>query len=188
MTLRNPSRTRSLCASILALVVALAACGGGVETGGTGAGAYVQGPISGFGSVIVAGVRFDDAAAQIDDPDGNVRRREDLRLGMQVEVESGPITGDGSGNRLATATRVRLASELLGPVTSTDPANARITVLGQPVRLTPATVMAGLAAGPAALQTGDVVEVFGFFAEVNGYVATRVERRSSVPASYRCES
>ena len=104
---------RTLRAALLLLV--LTACGG-VETGGTGAGAYVQGPITGFGSVIVAGVRFDDSGARVEDADGVRRDRDELRLGMLVEVESGPIGDDGSGGRLATATRVRLASELLGPV------------------------------------------------------------------------
>ncbi|MDP1691389.1 MAG: DUF5666 domain-containing protein [Burkholderiaceae bacterium] len=169
---------------LAALLLALTACGG-VETGGTGTGAYVQGPISGFGSIIVAGVRFDDLGAAIEDPDDVVRRREDLRLGMLVEVESGPIGDDGSGGRAATAMRVRLASELLGPVTLVDPTNARLTVLGQPVRLTPATVVDGVAGGAASLQVGDVVEIFGFFAQADGYVATRVERRGTAPASYR---
>ena len=167
------------------LLLALAACGGGVETGGTGAGAYVQGPIGGFGSIIVSGVRFDDSSASIEDPDGRVRGRDDLRLGMLVEVESGPIGDDGSGGRAATATRVRLASELLGPVTSTVVANAGLTVLGQPVRLTAATVVDGVVGGATALQIGDVVEVHGFFAPNDGYVATRIERRAAAPASYR---
>ena len=168
-----------------ALLLALAACGGGVEVGGTGTGAYVQGPISGFGSVIVAGVRFDDSTASIEDPDGGVRQRGDLRLGMQVEVESGPIGDDGSGGRAATAMRVRVASELVGPVTAIDLANARITVLGQPVRLTAATVLDGLPAGSASLQVGLVVEVHGFALPDDGYVATRIERRNGVTASYR---
>lgn len=177
------SRTATLRAWAATLLLALGACGGGVETGGTGA--YVQGPIVGFGSVIVAGVRFDDTRASIEDPDGSVRRREDLRLGMQVEVESGPIGDDGSGGRVATATRVRLASELLGPVGLIDEANARLFVLGQLVRLTPATVIDGVPGGAAGLQIGDVVEVHGFFAPIVGYVATRVERRAAMPASYR---
>ncbi len=179
--LKSPATTlRALAATLL---LALSACGGGVETGGTGA--YVQGPIVGFGSVIVAGVRFDDSRASIEDPDGGVRRREDLRLGMQVEVESGPIGDDGSGGRVATATRVRLASELLGPVGLIDEANSRLFVLGQLVRLTSATVIDGVAGGAAGLRIGDVVEVHGFFAPVVGYVATRIERRVVSPASYR---
>ena len=178
---KSPAATLRALASTL--VLALSACGGGVETGGTGA--YVQGPIVGFGSVIVAGVRFDDSRASIEDPDGSVRRREDLRLGMQVEVESGPIGDDGSGGRVATATRVRLASELLGPVGLIDDANSRLFVLGQLVRLTSATVIDGVPGGALGLRIDDVVEVHGFFAPVVGYVATRVERRAAAPASYR---
>jgi len=185
MTNPTSSRATLLRSSFAGLLLALAACGGGVETGGTGAGAYFQGPISGFGSIIVAGVRFDDSAASIEDPDSTVRNRDDLRLGMLVEVESGPIGDDGSGGRAATATRVRLASELLGSVTATDLANARLTVLGQPVRLTPATVIDGVAGGAVGLQVGDVVEVFGFSAPSDGYVATRVARRSAAPTTYR---
>lgn len=171
---------------LTALLLALTACGGGVETGGTGAGAYVQGPISGFGSIIVSGVRFDDGcAACIIDADNAPFARANLRLGMLVEVESGPISDDGSGGRMATATRVRLASELLGPVGVVDLANARIGVLGQVVRLTPATVIDGVAGGAAALASNDVVEVYGFFDPIGAYVATRIDRRADVPAAYR---
>jgi len=179
--------TSALRALRAALLLVLTACGGGVETGGTGAGAYVQGPITGFGSVIVAGVRFDDSCSNcIEDADGTRRSRDDLRLGMMVEVESGPIGDDGSGGRVATATRVRLVSELLGPVTEAfNTAESRIAVLGQPVQLTPATVVDGVLGGAASLRVDDVVEVFGFSAEMDGYVATRIERRSSAPDSYR---
>ncbi len=183
-------KTPTMSASMLhlarvALLLVLAACGGGVETGGTGAGAYVQGPITGFGSVIVAGVRFDDSTAIIEDPDRTVRDRAGLRLGMLVEVESGPIGDDGSGGRVATAKRVRLASELLGPVGVIDLDNARIGVLGQLVRLTPATVVDGVAGGAAALASGDIVEVYGFFDPIGRYVATRIERRAVAPQTYR---
>jgi hypothetical protein len=39
--------------------------------------------------------------------------------------------------------------------------------------------------GAPSLRVDDVVEVFGFFAQADGYAATRVERRASAPASYR---
>jgi hypothetical protein len=172
--------------SLASLLLALTACGGGVETGGTGAGAYVQGPVAGFGSVIVSGVRFDESTARVEDVDGTLVDRNQLRLGMMVEVDSGPIGDDGSGGRAATATRVRLGSELVGPVTAADPAGLHLAVLGQSVRLTPATVVDGIAGGAAALVAGDMVEVHGFVDIQNaGYVATRVERRSSAPATFK---
>jgi hypothetical protein len=73
-------------------------------------------------------------------------------------------------------------------VTALDVAGARIFVLGQQVRLTLATALDGLPGGAAALRLGDTVEVHGFF-DVDPlgakYVATRVERRSSMPAAFR---
>jgi hypothetical protein len=173
----------------LALVAGLmAACGGGVETGGTGGiGSYVEGPITGFGSIVVNGVRFDDSAALIEDADGNRIDRADLRLGMRVQVDSGAISDDGSG-RSATATRVRFTRELLGPVTGFGALGGSIDVLGQFVRVTPATVVDGVPGGAAALDVGDIVEVSGFVEPgllVDRYVATRIERRSVAPAAYR---
>lgn len=174
---------------LLALAGLVAACGGGVETGGTGpTGAYVEGPITGFGSIVVAGVRFDDAGARVEDEQGALRSRDDLRLGMRVEVDSGAIGDDGSGERVATATRVRFAADLLGPVTAADAQGLLIAVLGQAVRITPATVVDGVAGGASALAPGDVVEVHGFLDAgvlVDRFVATRIERRSAAPASYR---
>ena len=164
----------------------LAACGGGVETGGTGAigSSYVEGPITGFGSIIVGGVRFDESSARVEDADGSSRGRDELRLGMRVEVESGAIGDDGSGGRAATATRVRFVSDLLGPVTTADPAGLVIGVLGQTVRVTPATVVDGAPGGAASLEVGNVVEVHGF-ASAESYVATRIERRNPVPVTFR---
>jgi Domain of unknown function (DUF5666) len=175
---------RALAASCL-----LAACGGGVETGGTGAtGAFVEGPVTGFGSVIVAGIRFDDSTADVLDADDRPFDRSNLRLGMVVEVDSDRPVDDGSGGRNATATRVRLASGLLGPVQAVGLTETRIRVLGQIVRLTPATVLDGLPGGVASLQVNDVVEVHGFLSPdglLSDLVATRIERRAAAPAAFR---
>src|SRR6478609_9453528 len=75
---------------VLLLVLLLAACGGGVDSGGTGAPAEsssASGPITGFGSVIVNGVHFDDSNAGITDGEGMARQRQDLKLGMTTVIK-----------------------------------------------------------------------------------------------------
>jgi Domain of unknown function (DUF5666) len=170
------------------LMALVAACGGGVETGGTGptGSSYVEGPVTGFGSVIVAGIRFDDGCNCIEDADGTRRSRDDLRLGMRVEVDSGAIRDDSDGGRSATPTRIRIAADLIGPIEAIDAGTPSITVLGLRVRLASATVVDGVAGGAAALRVGDIVEVHGFVAPLlDRYVATRIERRSVMPAAFR---
>jgi hypothetical protein len=172
-----------------AMLLWLAACGGGVETGGTGAtGAYVEGPITGFGSIVVGGIRFDESRASVTDAEGQVFERANLRLGMLVEVQSDRPVDDGSGGRDATATRVRVGGSLLGPLQDITPGGTFIRVLGQVVRLTPATVFDGVAGGVGDLRPGDVLEVHGFPSPdiaLSDLVATRVERRSSMPSQFR---
>jgi len=151
------------------LVATLGACGGGVGTGGTGG--YASGTITGFGSVIVNGVRFDDTGAQVLDGDGVARSRDGLRLGMTVEVD-GTDVGDTSG----VATRIRYDSELLGLVDSAvDPAAAAFTVLGQRVVVDSATVFDESVGGLAAVRKGQTLEVYAVFdPSAASYRATRV--------------
>ena len=151
------------------LVATLGACGGGVGTGGTGG--YASGTITGFGSVIVNGVRFDDTRAQVLDGDGAARSRDGLRLGMTVEVD-GTDVGDTSG----VATRIRYDSELLGLVdTAVDPATGAFTVLGQRVVVDSATVFDESVGGLAAVRKGQTLEVYAVFdPSAASYRATRV--------------
>lgn len=177
-------RARAFGVASLAALVALAAtfaplagCGGGVGEGGTG---YASGPITGFGSVIVNDIVFDDSAAAVEDGDGGARGRADLQLGMTVEIDSDAIA-DGR----ARAARVRFDSAVLGPVESVEADG--FVVLGQRVAVDETTVFdAALAAGLPALSTGQVVEVYGLFdAGLGRLRATRVERRALAPLAYR---
>ncbi len=163
---------------LLAAVAVASGCGGGVGTGGTGgnATAYTSGPITGFGSVIVGGVRFDDVGAEVQDVDGGRRSRDELRLGMTVEVESLAITTDASGSR-ATASRIRFESELVGLVGLLDVAGGSFTMLGQRVAVDTTTVFdERLASGLAGLSLGQALEVYAVFdAAAQRYRATRIE-------------
>jgi hypothetical protein len=78
-----------------ALAGLFAGCGGGVGSGGTGT--YASGAITGFGSIIVNDVRYDDSAATILDDDDAPRSSSELRLGMTVQIDAGAIASDSSG-------------------------------------------------------------------------------------------
>lgn len=168
-----------LAACVLAL---LAACGGGggdatdpPVAAGT---SYTAGAITGFGSVIVNGVRFDDSGAEIEDEDGGRHGADDLKLGAQVEVVASSIDREaGTG----VATRIRFGSEIKGPVEAVDVAAGRLTVLGQTVIVTPRTVFDDrLAGGLAGVAVDALVEVHGQYdAAQSAVVATRIEREDS---------
>jgi hypothetical protein len=175
-SLQRKPWARALLAPLIALLVA-AGCGG-VDSGGTGAVVSV-GPISGFGSIIVNGVHFDESSATIQDDDGNPLTRDQLLLGVMTRVDgSTPNTLQQS-----VANLVRVTSELVGPVASVDVAAATFSVLGQTVLVTPATAFdAAFPRGLASVTTGATVEVYGRYDAANGrYTATRVQARPNPP-------
>ena len=169
----------------------LSACGGGggsgsgsgniasVGGGGGGAASFTSGPITGFGSIIVNGIRYDDSSASISSDD-SAFKREDLRLGMVVAVQGGPVV-DGR----STATRIVLNGELLGPIGSKG-VNS-LVVLGQAVTINASTVFAGVA-GLDALIANDVVEVHGTAdAANNSILASYVEKKVGRVNDYRIQ-
>ncbi|MBX3607831.1 MAG: hypothetical protein KF788_21335 [Piscinibacter sp.] len=168
-------------AVLAALLVAACGGGGGGSSADGSATGFAAGPISGFGSVIVNGVRFDDSGASIEDEDGVRGGSDDLKLGTMVEIESGRI--DDSTGR-AKALRIRFGSEIVGPVDSVDVAGSSLVVLGQTVEVRPETVFDdSLAGGLSALTAGVVVEVHALFDATSGhYIATRIEDKANALA------
>lgn len=168
---------RALAALVATMVALAAGCGGGVGEGGTGGG-YSQGTVSGLGSIIVNGVRYDDSSAVVTDVDGNTRSAASLGLGMAVEIESGAITTTG-GRPEATATAIRYTSELAGPIAAIDSVTGRITVLGQVVQLDITTVFGAPLAGLGSLSVGQIVELHAEQNTATGvYRATRIDARA----------
>lgn len=178
----------AVCRRVALAVIAgmLVASCGGVDSGGTGTptSSFASGPITGFGSVIVNSVHFDDRGAAVSDTEGNARSRDDLRLGMTTEVHGSAIGTDGDGNAASVATSIVFGSEIVGPLSANDLAARTLTVLGQTVDIATSTVFdTGLSGGQAALAVGDVVEVYGHYDAATGrYAATRVERKTAVVA------
>ncbi|HEY2188736.1 MAG TPA: DUF5666 domain-containing protein [Caldimonas sp.] len=160
-------------------LAALASCGGGVDSGGTGGPtALAAGPVTGLGSVTVNGVRFDDAGATIVDQDGQVLSPDQLQVGMAAEIDASAIVSS-NGTSTATALAIRTHSEIVGPVEAVNRLGTAMTVLGQPVRVTVATWFDELLQGGiGAVSVGDVVEVWGQYnARTGEYVATRIAPR-----------
>jgi hypothetical protein len=154
---------------------ALAGCGGGSVGVGTaglpgtgGTGIYVQGSISGFGSVIVNGIKFDDRLAKVQ-VDGVAATALDLRLGMVagVQGERDAVT------KLGTASVIDIWSIAQGRVNQT--LAGEFKVAGMTVLTDNATVFDGISSG-AALATGQRVTVWGLQtgADARTWKATRV--------------
>ena len=189
----RPTDSRSFLSRILVvLALAVGGCGSGggdvagVDSGGTGS--FAVGTISGFGSVVVNDIRYDDRAAVVSDAYGVARAPSDLRLGMVVEVEGSALTAAPAGSlhaREGAANAIRVAAEIVGPLQGLDIAASQLIVLGQTVDVTPATVfgdeLTGGLAAIGALPPGSVLEVHGYPNQSNGdrYAATRIDIRVS---------
>jgi Domain of unknown function (DUF5666) len=167
---------RSALAWLAAAVLAIGCGGGGGGDSSVATGsAFTMGTISGFGSIIVDGVRFDDSRAQVVDDDDQPHDRGELKLGMTVEVLSDRVQGAN-----ALARHVRFGAEIVGAVEGIDVAAKQLTVLGQIVEVSDTTVFDdSLAGGLAALAVGDIVEVHAQFNNANGhYLAKRIEKEA----------
>ena len=174
-------RRDALLFTALASALALAGCGGGsgsgspvagVTSGGTGS--FSTGSISGFGSIIVGAVRFDDSKASsiVDMDDDNADLRGQLKLGMVVRVK-----GKAKIGSTADAETIEVRSELLGPVSRIDATTLK--VLEQTVKVTATTFFDNGSAGLASLTINDIVEVHGFVdPATNVITATRIERKT----------
>ena len=178
---RSAARCLFQCAAVAVLV---AGCGGGGGDAGTppfgsgsaAASSFAAGPITGFGSVILRGIRFDDSNAKVTDDDGVETTKDALKLGMTAEVHAGKISDDGTGPR-AQASEISFGSALLGPVSAVDATAKSLVVLGQTVLVVDTTVLDDrLVGGFAAIAVGTVLEVHGSIDPTTGAVtATRIE-------------
>lgn len=176
----------SLSAASLALM--LAACSpGGVGSGGTG---LAEGFVSGFGSLIVDGIAYDDSQARLqpetlDDQDALARPR----IGERVRLR---LREDG---RIAT---IEIRSQLRGPITRAAYAmngGQWIDALGLPVRIIendtggfPNTILEGFDSVEA-ISADDHVEVHGIWgvdaAGSTALHASRIARLAGPPEHYK---
>ena len=185
------TRREGLMLTVLGRAMLMAGCGGGGGSspagGGTigAAGSSASGAITGFGSIIVGGVRYDDSTAtSIKDDDDVTRTSSELKMGMVVKIKGGKKYKDGASIK-ASCDSIEVHSELVGPIDSfINTATVKsIVVLGQTVEISATTffddglTFASLVAGNV---TSKVVEVYGFVDPVTkALVATRVELKTN---------
>lgn len=182
------SSARALLGLAASLAAALlVACGGG-GSGGTGNGtqysaSYAVGRISGFGSIVVNGVHYDESGATVSDDDEDSADSSTLELGMVVEIEASGY-GSRDGRNSAKAESIRMRSLMRGPVESVG--TDSLVVLGQTVQVTATTVFDDdLPDGLASITTGAVLKVHGTLDAATGtYVATRIDLKTE-SSSYR---
>ena len=164
----------------LAALLITAGCGGGggndMSTTTAQGRALTQGTITGFGSIIVNGIRFDDSSAQVTDDDGQARDRSELKLGMNVEIESSRID---RGSSSAKASRVRFGAAIVGPASAISGGTTPKTlkVLDQTVDIGATTVFdQSLVNGFDSIRVGDVLEIHALLDTATGhYLAKRIE-------------
>jgi hypothetical protein len=181
---------RRHCLALLAS--ALSACGGGginlaalPGTGGTGI--VAEGSISGFGSVILNGIKFDDTQASAAGAvlvDGASVTSAELRLGMVAAVRgerslAAPTTG--------TATSIEVWSVARGTVSdlsdlSVSKLAGTFNVAEMKIRTTANTVLEGINASTS-WASGMSVVVWGLqaTADASTWTATRVARVAASP-------
>ncbi|MHB1024132.1 MAG: DUF5666 domain-containing protein [Desulfobacteria bacterium] len=122
--------------------VDLSGWGNGDNVVGTGVG-----PVSGFGSVIVNGVKYDDAG--IDNAsffDDHGRTEADLAAGMMIKITA---KGVGNSSGTGTATKIEVLPHVDGPLDDNGVTltTNRMTVMGQTVVVDTTTVFDNAAVG-----------------------------------------
>lgn len=181
------SRARALLGLAASVAAALlVACGGGGSATSDGtqySASYAVGRISGFGSIVVNGVHYDESSAAVSDDDEDSAGSSTLELGMVVEIEAADF-GSRDGRHSAKAKSITMRSLMRGPVESVG--TDSLVVLGQTVQVTATTVFDDdLPNGLASISAGAVVKVHGTLDAATGtYVATRIDLKTE-SASYR---
>lgn len=174
-------RTRFLRWPVTALFILTAACGGGgnptagIDAGGVRAPVATSAGITGFGSVIVDGTRYDTAGATVL-INGVPASETDLAAGQQVRI-AGTLESGGT----AAASSVELDLAVVGPIDEIDTDGHRLVVLGQEVRVDAATSFAtDYAPGTLeGLSPGDAVAISGLSDSSGRLFATRIEPAGS---------
>jgi len=167
----------------LLIFVVLAACGGGTMVGGVGSGGsgVAEGSVTGFGSVILDGVTYEDTNASVyaENAQGSADQTR-VKLGQRIRV---------THSQTGVADKIMVLPQLRGVASSALDNDGWFQLLGQWVHVisptntqSTATVLEGL----TTVGIGDALEVHGTWTfdsgkSTNVLVATRIEKLISSP-------
>ena len=168
-----------LLALLMATAGLLSACGG---SGGSSAltpnaATLSSGTISGLGSVIVNGVRYETVGSQVlDADDGSTAITTPLRIGMTVSVEQ---YGTDSVTLRPIAGKIWVQSGIKGVANYTG---STLTVAGMPVTTDTATILLDTTGAVTNLATlnNQSVEVYGLPQADGSFLATLVEAETGL--------
>lgn len=163
--------------------------GGGTDTAGLssgGTGSFTSGTITGFGSIIVNGIRYNVDTASVFTGDGAGSSNAALQLGMVVSIEGSAAIPGPVPTALPTATAYRVSydSEWTGPVSNIRADTFEI--LGHTVDVLSTTLVGGVIQSYAELTSAHFVEVYGYVDQIDGHIqASRIEVSSVRPSLYK---
>ena len=181
---------RTALLGIAGAVAEIAGCGGGgtgvagLSSGGTGS--FTSGTITGFGSIIVNGIRYNNDTATVLTSDDSVSSNPALQLGMVVNIEGSAVTPASSTTGLPTATayRITYGSEWIGPVSNR--ATTTFEILGHTVDVLATTLFGGVVQQLSDLRDTHFVEVYGYVDQVDGHIqASRIDVSTVQPSAYK---
>ena len=165
----------TLLAGLMATTGILSGCGGGAgETVLISQALSVAGLISGLGSVVVNGVRYETIGATVLDADDKKTINAPLGLGMTISLEP-------NSTNPSAASIIHVQSGMKGSASAVDLVQKTLTVAGLPITTDASTivVLANGAVGSLANIGNNSVEVYGLPQADGTFKATRIEIESS---------
>ena len=184
-----PCTRRTVLLGMVGAVAEIAACGGGTGVAGLssgGTGSFTSGTITGLGSIIVNGIRYNNDTATVLTSDDSVSSNPALQLGMVVNIEGSVITAASSATGLPTATayRITYGSDWIGPVSNR--AATTFEILGHTVDVLATTLFGGAVQQFSDLRDSHFVEIYGYVDQVDGHIqASRIDVSTVQPSVYK---
>jgi hypothetical protein len=159
----------------------LSACGGGggssSDTTTLTAATLNSGTISGLGSIVVNGVRYETVGSQVlDADDGSTAITTPLRIGMTVSVEQ---SGTDALTLRPIAGKILVQSGIKGVASSNG---STLTVAGMPITTDTSTILLGTTGAVTSLAAlnSQAVEVYGLPQADGSFLATLVEAETGL--------